>query len=67
MPVQQKNFQLVILSHHSRVLSFCRTREAVVRNRQTTDPEHGGGYTDLEVLEVIDPARAARIRLRQAR
>ena len=38
-----------------------------MRNRQTTDAETRGGYTDLEVLEVIDPARAARIRLRQAR
>lgn len=40
-------------------------REAVVRNRQATDD--GGGYTDLEVLEVIDPGRAARIRIRQTR
>ncbi|CAN0055726.1 unnamed protein product [Scytosiphon promiscuus] len=43
-------------------------REALVRNREDTGAtEHVGGYTDLEVLEVIDPGRAARIRLRQAR
>ncbi|CAM9355835.1 unnamed protein product [Ectocarpus fasciculatus] len=43
-------------------------REAVVRNRQATeDGEMVGGYTDLEVLEVIDPGRAARIRIRQTR
>ncbi|CAM9387818.1 unnamed protein product, partial [Ectocarpus sp. 8 AP-2014] len=41
-------------------------REAVVRNRQATDDGGmGGGYTDLEVLDVIDPGRAARIRIRQ--
>ncbi|CAM9478757.1 unnamed protein product [Ectocarpus sp. 4 AP-2014] len=43
-------------------------REAVVRNRQATDDGGiGGGYTDLEVLDVIDPGRAARIRIRQTR
>ena len=46
-------------------------RNAVIRNRGTpsnVDDQGGrGGYTDLEVLEVLDPARAARIRLRQAR
>lgn len=43
-------------------------REAVVRNRRATeDGEMVGGYTDLEVLEVIDPGRAARIRIRQTR
>lgn len=39
----------------------------MVRNRAATDAEKGGGYTDLEVLEVINPGKAARIRLRQAR
>ncbi|CAB1116155.1 unnamed protein product [Ectocarpus sp. CCAP 1310/34] len=43
-------------------------REAVVRNRQAADDGGtGGGYTDLEVLDVIDPGRAARIRIRQTR
>eukprot|EP00752_Nemacystus_decipiens_P007697 g6880.t1 len=42
-------------------------REAVVRNRTAKDGEEGGGYTDLEVLEVLNPGKAARIRIRQAR
>eukprot|EP00903_Cladosiphon_okamuranus_P017392 g16020.t2 len=42
-------------------------RKAMVRNRKGTDAECRGGYTDLEVLEVINPGKAARIRLRQAR
>lgn len=45
-----------------------RTRDVVIRNREDTSAtENAGGYTDLEVLEVIDPGRATRIRLRQAR
>lgn len=42
-------------------------REAIVRNRAATEADEGGGYTDLEVLEVINPGKAARIRLRQTR
>ncbi|CAN0184109.1 unnamed protein product [Pylaiella littoralis] len=42
-------------------------RDGVVRNREHTDATATGGYTDLEVLEVINPGKAARIRLRQAR
>ena len=46
-------------------------RDALLQQRTTgctaeADGERGG-YTDLEVLEVLEPARAARIRLRQAR
>lgn len=46
---------------------FFARREAVVRNRKAKDANKGGGYTDLEVLEVLNPGKAARIRLRQAR
>ena len=47
-------------------------RDALLQQRTATagTPEADigrGGYTDLEVLDVLDPARAARIRLRQAR
>lgn len=47
-------------------------RKGIVRNRANTgardeNGEERGGYTDLEVLEVLDPAHAARVRLRQAR
>ena len=46
---------------------FFVPREAIVRNRAATDGEDRGGYTDLEVLELINPGKAARIRIRQAR
>lgn len=49
-------------------------RAAIVRNRNALGGFGGGdedgslgGYTDLEVLEVLDPPRAERIRCRQAR
>lgn len=47
-------------------------RGAIIRNRPgpgdgKNDGEGTGSYMDLEVLEVLDPAHAARIRLRQAR
>lgn len=50
-----------------------RRRDAVVRERrgpivQESELEDSrGGYTDLEVLELLDPPRAARMRLRIAR
>lgn len=46
-------------------------RGAIIRNRAGPSDgkydERGTGYTDLEVIDVLDPERAARIRLRQAR
>lgn len=45
-------------------------RGGMLRKRSPGDDRGGeerGGYTDLEVLEVLDPVKAARIHLRNAR
>lgn len=48
-----------------------RRRNAVMKRRERRDSKETNGedeaLTDMEMLEVLDPARAARIRIRMAR